>query len=95
MDSVMLGSLHTYQRWIKEATHQQTLSLFSHGCAGAMAGFTVSFVASPIEHIKVKTIQNLLTEGAITNSIFLKGSSIFRSPRRLQKDCTCPRHPSN
>lgn len=60
MDSVMMGSLHTYRRWIKEATHQETLSLFSHGCAGAMAGITVSFFASPIEHIKVVSIQDIL-----------------------------------
>jgi solute carrier family 25 (mitochondrial carnitine/acylcarnitine transporter), member 20/29 len=53
MDSVMLGSLHTYRRWIKSALNQETLSLFGHGCAGAMAGFTVSFVAAPIEHVKV------------------------------------------
>src|SRR5277367_3428077 len=52
MDSVMLGSLHTYRRWIKSVTGQETLSLFAHGCAGAMAGFTVSFIASPIEHVK-------------------------------------------
>jgi solute carrier family 25 (mitochondrial carnitine/acylcarnitine transporter), member 20/29 len=53
MDSVMLGSLHTYRRWMKVALGEEKLSLFGHGCAGAMAGFTVSFVASPIEHVKV------------------------------------------
>ena len=55
MDSVMLGSLHTYRRWIKSALNQETLSLFGHGCAGAMAGVTVSFVATPIEHVKVSS----------------------------------------
>jgi solute carrier family 25 (mitochondrial carnitine/acylcarnitine transporter), member 20/29 len=54
MDSVMLGSLHTYRRWILSVTGQESLSLFGHGVAGAMAGFTVSFVASPIEHIKAR-----------------------------------------
>jgi solute carrier family 25 (mitochondrial carnitine/acylcarnitine transporter), member 20/29 len=53
MDSVMLGSLHTYRRWMKRLLQQDTLSLFGHGVAGAMAGFTVSFVACPIEHVKV------------------------------------------
>ena len=53
MDSVMLGSLHAYRRWIMSVTGQETLSLFGHGCAGAMAGFTVSFIAAPIEHVKV------------------------------------------
>ena len=56
MDSVMLGSLHTYRRWIKSVTHEDKLSLFSHGVAGAGAGFTVSFVAAPIEHIKVPSL---------------------------------------
>ena len=50
----MLGSLHTYRRWIGHATGQESLSLFSHGIAGAMAGFTVSFIASPIEHVKAR-----------------------------------------
>lgn len=53
MDSILMGSLHTYRRWIKSVTHQETLSLFSHGCAGAMAGVTVSFISGPVEHIKV------------------------------------------
>jgi solute carrier family 25 carnitine/acylcarnitine transporter 20/29 len=54
MDSVMLGSLHTYRRWISSLTGQDQLSLFGHGVAGAMAGFTVSFVAAPIEHVKAR-----------------------------------------
>ena len=56
MDSVMLGSLHTYRRWIKATLHQETLSLVGNGMAGAMAGITVSFVAAPIEHVKVRPI---------------------------------------
>jgi solute carrier family 25 (mitochondrial carnitine/acylcarnitine transporter), member 20/29 len=54
MDSVMLGSLHTYRRWISYVTGEERLSLFGHGIAGAMAGFTVSFVAAPIEHVKAR-----------------------------------------
>jgi solute carrier family 25 carnitine/acylcarnitine transporter 20/29 len=53
MDSVMLGSLHTYRRWIKDWTMEEKLTLFGHGIAGAMAGFTVSFIAGPIEHVQV------------------------------------------
>jgi len=71
MDSVMLGSLHTYRRWIKSVTGQETLSLFGHGCAGAMAGFTVSFVAAPIEHVKAVLIATLLTTGTSTSAIFV------------------------
>ena len=56
MDSVMLGSLHTYRRWIKALLQQDQLSLMGHGCAGAMAGFTVSFIAGPIEHVKVQLL---------------------------------------
>jgi len=54
MDSVMLGSLHTYQRWIKQLTRRKELTLFDHGVAGSMAGITVSFIAAPIEHVKVR-----------------------------------------
>jgi hypothetical protein len=87
MDSVMLGSLYTYRRWIRETTHKETLSLFSHGCAGAMAGFTVSFLAAPIEHIKVFPYpKNILIIGAIASPIFIKRSKIYRTSRRIQEN---------
>lgn len=65
MDSVMLGSLHAYQRWIKQLTRREELSLFGHGCAGSMAGFTVSFVASPIEHVKVSIAPTMLSQNRL------------------------------
>jgi hypothetical protein len=65
MDSVMLGSLHTYRRWIKTLLNQKELPLFGHGCAGAMAGFTVSFIACPIEHVKVSSLPPPLTQARL------------------------------
>jgi len=59
MDSVMLGSLHTYRRWIQSITNHEKLTLFEHGLAGAGAGFTVSFVAAPIEHVKVHHLTHI------------------------------------
>ncbi|RPA85379.1 mitochondrial carrier [Ascobolus immersus RN42] len=56
MDSIMLGSLSNYRRIIKDnfyASHQ-ALPVFGHACAGVLAGWTVSFVAAPVENVKAR-----------------------------------------
>lgn len=56
MDSVMLGSLHNYRRIIKNTFYSQEPSIpfFGKCVAGVLAGWTVSFVAAPIEHVKAR-----------------------------------------
>ncbi|KAF6013636.1 hypothetical protein HII12_001617 [Brettanomyces bruxellensis] len=56
MDSVMLGSLHVYRRFLKENFFQkdERLPLLGHCLAGLGAGLTVSFVAAPIEQLKAR-----------------------------------------
>ncbi|KAH3681333.1 hypothetical protein WICPIJ_007686 [Wickerhamomyces pijperi] len=55
MDSVMLGSLHNYRRIIKQNFYNgESLDLKGHVAAGVMAGWTVSFIAAPVEYAKVK-----------------------------------------
>ncbi|KAG5297950.1 mitochondrial carrier protein [Histoplasma ohiense] len=70
MDSVMLGSLTIYRRFLFEhvSSNKQLrrlipfasdkvpdrLSSFGHGIAGIMAGSTVSFIAAPVEHVKAR-----------------------------------------
>lgn len=56
MDSVMLGSLHNYRRLMKENIWPDEKELpFSGKCiSGVLAGWTVSFVASPVEHVKAR-----------------------------------------
>ncbi len=69
MDSVMLGSLTIYRRLLAEhvfgldqhgpgaqaaAASGPALPPWGHGIAGIFAGFTVSFVAAPFEHIKAR-----------------------------------------
>ncbi|ODV80493.1 mitochondrial carrier protein [Suhomyces tanzawaensis NRRL Y-17324] len=55
MDSVMLGSLHTYRRFLKENVYNnQDLTLTGHCLAGLGSGLTVSFVAAPIEQFKAR-----------------------------------------
>ncbi|KAG5304321.1 mitochondrial carrier protein [Histoplasma capsulatum G186AR] len=70
MDSVMLGSLTLYRRFLFEQIFSNKqlrrlipfasdkipdrLSSFGHGIAGIMAGSTVSFVAAPVEHVKAR-----------------------------------------
>ncbi len=56
MDSVMLGSYHNYKRCLKDTIYQDYYELPTLGCAiaGIGAGWTVSFVAAPIEHIKAR-----------------------------------------
>jgi hypothetical protein len=59
----MLGSLTFYRRILNEnifnrnatsASHDTKLPSVGHGIAGIMAGSTVSFIASPVEHIKAR-----------------------------------------
>jgi solute carrier family 25 (mitochondrial carnitine/acylcarnitine transporter), member 20/29 len=68
-DSVMLGSLTIYRKFLlhnvfANPTFRPTLSAtelenmrlptFGHGLAGIGAGFTVSFIACPVEHVKAR-----------------------------------------
>lgn len=68
MDSVMLGSLTLYRRLLNENVFQpyrarrgyqsdassSKLPAVGHGIAGMAAGWTVSFIAAPVEHIKAR-----------------------------------------
>ncbi|KAF1814966.1 mitochondrial carrier [Eremomyces bilateralis CBS 781.70] len=64
MDSVMLGSLNAYRRLLHQHVfnpHKSSLSVPSvplptigHAIAGMGAGFTVSFIAAPVEHVKAR-----------------------------------------
>ena len=56
MDSVMLGSLHVYKRWVKDNIYpmEKDLPLLGHAIAGLGSGLTVSFVAAPIEQFKAR-----------------------------------------
>ncbi|KAJ9665254.1 hypothetical protein H2201_004545 [Coniosporium apollinis] len=66
MDSVMLGSLTVYRRLLLENVfsprrdaHATVSSLhqlpsLGHGIAGIFAGWTVSFIAAPVEHVKAR-----------------------------------------
>ncbi|KAK6464237.1 mitochondrial carrier protein [Scheffersomyces coipomensis] len=56
MDSVMLGSLHVYRRIVHEQLYpeEKKLPLFGHIIAGLGSGWTVSFVAAPIEQFKAR-----------------------------------------
>ncbi|GME26395.1 Mitochondrial carrier protein [Neofusicoccum parvum] len=56
MDSLMLGSLTVYRRLLRENvfTKHEKLPAFGHGMAGIFAGWTVSFIAAPVEHIKAR-----------------------------------------
>ncbi|KAF2865132.1 mitochondrial carnitine/acylcarnitine carrier protein [Massariosphaeria phaeospora] len=62
MDSIMLGSLSVYRRLLNDnvfsprraAQEQKRLPVVGHAIAGTMAGWTVSFLAGPVEHIKAR-----------------------------------------
>lgn len=56
MDSVMLGSLHLYRRIVKDNLYpeEKKLPLLGHIIAGLGSGWTVSFVAAPIEQFKAR-----------------------------------------
>ncbi|KAF1945928.1 mitochondrial carrier [Clathrospora elynae] len=62
MDSIMLGSLSVYRRVLNDSVFnpprfdspQAKLPVYGHALAGTMAGWSVSFIAAPIEHIKAR-----------------------------------------
>jgi solute carrier family 25 carnitine/acylcarnitine transporter 20/29 len=69
IDSVMLGSLTLYRRLLLENVFRNhslrpgiapdklnvvALPSFGHGIAGILAGWTASFIATPVEHVKVR-----------------------------------------
>lgn len=65
MDSLMLGSLTNYRRLLRDHVFaprlasglpdpSYKLSAAGHGVAGMFAGWTVSFIAAPVEHVKAR-----------------------------------------
>ncbi|KAF2740261.1 mitochondrial carnitine/acylcarnitine carrier protein [Polyplosphaeria fusca] len=63
MDSIMMGSLALYRQALNDNffnprkspwDEQAALPVLGHAIAGTMAGWTVSFVAAPVEHIKAR-----------------------------------------
>lgn len=56
MDAVLLGSLHNYRMWLHQYVYPSYKKLPLSGCvaAGVMSGWTVSFVAAPVELAKAK-----------------------------------------
>ncbi|KAF2005538.1 mitochondrial carnitine/acylcarnitine carrier protein [Amniculicola lignicola CBS 123094] len=62
MDSLMLGSLTVYRRLLndnlfnprRDLSKPAQLPVLGHAMAGILAGWTVSFIAGPVEHIKAR-----------------------------------------
>lgn len=62
IDSVLLGSLHNYRLFLIRhkftepvlGTGGERLTLTGHGIAGFGAGLTSAFLATPMEHLKIK-----------------------------------------
>jgi hypothetical protein len=52
----MLGSLSNYRALIKQNIYPNRDSLppLGHGVAGVLAGWTVSLIATPVEHVKAR-----------------------------------------
>lgn len=52
----MLGSLSNYRAMIKRNFYpnRERLPPFGHGVAGLLAGWTVSLIAAPVEHVKAR-----------------------------------------
>jgi solute carrier family 25 carnitine/acylcarnitine transporter 20/29 len=58
----MLGSLSVYRRVLNDNVfnprrsleEQKKLPVIGHALAGTLAGWTVSFIAGPVEHVKAR-----------------------------------------
>ncbi|KAF2721987.1 mitochondrial carrier [Polychaeton citri CBS 116435] len=95
MDSLMLGSLTLYRRLLNEhvflplskpasssaSTKPTPLPPLGHAIAGTLAGWTVSFIAAPVEHVKARLqVQYQSSKSARTYSGPIDCSrQIFRS----------------
>lgn len=55
-ESRMLGSLSNYRALIKQNFYpnRERLPSVGHGVAGVLAGWTVSLIAAPVEHVKAR-----------------------------------------
>ncbi|KAI5853831.1 mitochondrial carrier domain-containing protein [Tricharina praecox] len=56
MDSIMLGTLSNYRALLKTYVYHDkpALPVIGHATAGVFAGWTVSFIAAPVEHVKAR-----------------------------------------
>jgi hypothetical protein len=92
MDDRMLGSLTVYRQLLREHVFaprlpsghidsRYKLSSFGHGLAGMAAGWTVSFIAAPVEHVAADSIRGRQVE-----------TSLHRAYRLLEEDPEQVRH---
>jgi len=73
MDAVMLGSLSNYRELLRKHIYRtETLPAMGHGIAGMFAGFTVSFIAAPVEHIKARLQVQYHRAGAVASGQTVK-----------------------
>ncbi|KAL0951295.1 hypothetical protein HGRIS_008005 [Hohenbuehelia grisea] len=90
IDSVLLGSLHNYRLFLKQQgltesvadADTQRLTLLGHGVAGLLAGWTSSFVATPIELLKVKL--QLQLQSSVADRQFKGPIDCLRCVARVQ-----------
>ncbi|RKP04895.1 mitochondrial carrier domain-containing protein [Thamnocephalis sphaerospora] len=54
MDAILLGSLSNYRLFLQGGDKTRQLTVLEHGMAGCAAGWTVSVIATPVEHIKAR-----------------------------------------
>ncbi|CVL12515.1 related to carrier protein YMC1, mitochondrial [Fusarium proliferatum] len=76
MDSILLGSFSIYRDYFRRTCpetsspaklpylNESTRSCLIHGVSGGLAGWTVSLIAAPIEHIKARLQIQYTTTGA-------------------------------
>ncbi|SPC63358.1 related to YMC2  len=90
-DSVLLGSLHNYRRMFARLTNSgeeedgKGLAIQYHALAGLMAGWTNSFVTTPVELIKAKL--QMQTQRV---SLHLPGQSSLTTTTVTQRTFTGP-----
>ncbi|TFY65157.1 hypothetical protein EVJ58_g2160 [Rhodofomes roseus] len=87
IDSVLLGSLHNYRLFLTRhgmtetvpESGTQRLTIAGHTVAGLFAGLTSAFLATPMEHLKVKLQMQSQSQGVPGLWTGFTGSLAFRS----------------
>ncbi|OLY79885.1 Mitochondrial substrate carrier family protein L [Smittium mucronatum] len=70
MDAIQLGTLSNVRLILQGGDKNKVLTSFQHGCAGVVAGWAVSLVATPVELLKMRLQTQYNAYGSIEKKTY-------------------------